>query len=316
MIGHSGSNEKFDEKSIWDELKGIPYPGFSRDIVDFGIVRDVQVSDEHVEISLEIISKDKTISDKIVAAIRTQLQSKLGITTIKFNNKVQVPDTQRPQSSLPKKSPETLIAGVKHKIAVASGKGGVGKSTVCVNIASTLMKLGFKVGVLDCDIYGPSIPLMLGVPDGKPRGDGEKMYPISNYNLHIMSIGFFLPKDTALVWRGPMVMKAIEQMLKDVIWSELDFLIIDMPPGTGDAQLSISQLIQLTGSIIVTTPQEVSLIDAVKGVQMFKKVNVPILGIVENMSYFSCPHCHEQTDIFDRGGGKRESERLGVPFLR
>jgi ATP-binding protein involved in chromosome partitioning len=183
-----------------------------------------------------------------------------------------------------------------------------------VNLAVSLAALGWKTGLLDADIYGPSVPLMMGA-EGQPEQDDHKAIPFLRHGVKIMSIGFFLEKDAALVWRGPMVMKAITQLLGDVAWGELDFLIIDLPPGTGDAQLTISQSLRMAGAIIVTTPQDVALLDAVKGVTMFRKVDVPILGVVENMSYFVCPHCRERTEIFDHGGAHRESERLGVPFL-
>ena len=203
---------------------------------------------------------------------------------------------------------------MKYKIAVASGKGGVGKSTVSVNLAVSLAQLGFKVGLLDADIYGPSIPLMLGVKN-KPEYDGKKLSPIQQYGVNLMSLGFLMDGDDAVIWRGPLVTRAIQQLMQDVNWGELDFMIFDMPPGTGDAQLTLSQSITLDGAVIVSTPQDVALIDAVKGVNMFKKVNVPILGVVENMSYFACPHCGERTDIFATGGVERECKRLNVNLL-
>jgi ATP-binding protein involved in chromosome partitioning len=205
---------------------------------------------------------------------------------------------------------------VKHVIAVASGKGGVGKSTVAVNLAVALAGGGAKVGLLDADIYGPSIPLMMGV-DEKPDLDpsGRALLPFVRFGVSFMSLGFLVEKDTAVIWRGPMVMKAVEQLLRDVAWGDLDVLVVDMPPGTGDAQLTLSQKVRLSGAVIVTTPQDVALADASKGVAMFRKVGVPVLGIVENMSSFSCPHCGGRTDIFGHGGGRSEALRLDVPFL-
>src|SRR5262249_15038745 len=193
---------------------------------------------------------------------------------------------------------------------------GVGKSTVAVNLAVALARRGARVGLLDADIYGPSIPLMMGT-DAPPEidPDGRGIVPFTRFGVRFMSLGFLLPKDTAVIWRGPMVMKAIEQLLRDVAWGELDVLVVDMPPGTGDAQLTLSQKVRLSGAVIVTTPQDVALADAIKGVAMFRKVDVPVLGIVENMSYFACPHCGGRSDIFGHGGGRREAERLGVPFL-
>ncbi|MFZ5862036.1 MAG: Mrp/NBP35 family ATP-binding protein [Nitrospirota bacterium] len=211
---------------------------------------------------------------------------------------------------------DSLIPHVKHTVAVSSGKGGVGKTTVSVNLATALAQRGLRVGLLDCDIYGPNVPLMMGVKQTDLRGsEGQKLQPPVRYGVKLMSIGFFVPEDSPIVWRGPMINSAIQQFLRDVEWGELDYLIVDLPPGTGDAQLSLSQLIPLTGAVIVTTPQEVSLLDSRKGLAMFQKVHVPVLGIVENMSSFLCPHCKERTDIFSHGGGQTAAKALGVPFL-
>ena len=200
-------------------------------------------------------------------------------------------------------------------VAVASGKGGVGKSTVAVNLALGMKANGLRVGVLDADIYGPSVPRMLGIA-GKPSMiDKNTLRPMENYGLKCMSIGFLVPEDTPMIWRGPMVMSALQQMLRDVAWGELDVMIVDMPPGTGDAQLTMAQQVSLAGAVIVSTPQDIALIDARKGLAMFQKVNVPVLGIIENMSYFLCPHCGERSDIFSHGGARREADRLGTDFL-
>jgi len=210
-----------------------------------------------------------------------------------------------------------LVPHVSHILAVASGKGGVGKSTVAVNLAVTMAGRGSRVGLLDADIYGPSIPMMLGARGVKPEIDAEtgRLLPLEKYDVRFMSLGSLVDPEAAVVWRGPMVMKAVEQLLRDVEWGELDILIVDMPPGTGDAQLTLSQKVRLSGAVIVTTPQDVALADAIKGVSMFRKVDVPVIGIVENMSYFECPHCSCRTDIFGHGGGRQEAERLAVPFL-
>ena len=207
------------------------------------------------------------------------------------------------------------IPGVRHIIAVASGKGGVGKSTTAVNIALALKARGLKVGVLDADIYGPSMPRLLGIK-GKPQQlAGDKLAPMEAFGLKVMSMGFLVDEETPMIWRGPMVMSALSQMLKDVAWGDLDVLVVDMPPGTGDAQLTMAQQVPLAGAIIVSTPQDLALIDARKGLNMFRKVDVPVLGIVENMSTFICPHCGSATDIFAHGGAQSEAKRLGVPFL-
>ncbi|WP_426434476.1 Mrp/NBP35 family ATP-binding protein [Bradyrhizobium genosp. P] len=207
------------------------------------------------------------------------------------------------------------IPGISAIIAVASGKGGVGKSTTALNLALGLRDLGLRVGLLDADIYGPSVPRLTGIRDKPQLGDDKKMIPLNRFGLSIMSIGFLVEEDTAMIWRGPMVMSAITQMLRDVAWGTLDVLVVDMPPGTGDAQLTLAQNVPLKGAVIVSTPQDLSLIDARRGLAMFKKVNVPVLGIVENMSYFQCPHCGTRSDIFGHGGARHEAERLGVPFL-
>ena len=212
-------------------------------------------------------------------------------------------------------SRQAEIPGISAVIAVASGKGGVGKSTTALNLALGLRDLGLRVGLLDADIYGPSVPRLTGIHEKPHLDDNRKMIPIVRFGLSIMSIGFLVEEDTAMIWRGPMVMSAITQMLRDVAWGTLDVLVVDMPPGTGDAQLTLAQNVPLKGAIIISTPQDLSLIDARRGLAMFKKVNVPVLGIVENMSYFQCPQCGTKSDIFGHGGARHEAERLGVPFL-
>lgn len=220
-----------------------------------------------------------------------------------------------PQGGQSPMARQSEIPGVAAVIAVASGKGGVGKSTTALNLALGLRDLGLKVGLLDADIYGPSVPRLTGLRE-KPELDGErKMIPLRRFGLAIMSIGFLVEEETAMIWRGPMVMSAVTQMLRDVAWGTLDVLVVDMPPGTGDAQLTLAQNVPLKGAVIVSTPQDLSLIDARRGLAMFKKVNVPVLGIVENMSYFQCPHCGTKSDIFGHGGARHEAEKLGVPFL-
>jgi len=207
-----------------------------------------------------------------------------------------------------------LLPGVKHVIAVSSGKGGVGKSTVAANLACALALTGAKVGLLDADLYGPNIPMMMGSTTGPEQKDG-KIVPVESYGVKLISMAFLVPEETALVWRGPMVHQYLQAFFRDVLWGDLDYLLLDLPPGTGDVQLSISQMVPLAGAITVTTPQEVALHDVRKGMAMFQKVNVPLLGIVENMSSFVCGHCGERTDIFSSGGGERAAEKLGIPFL-
>jgi ATP-binding protein involved in chromosome partitioning len=220
-----------------------------------------------------------------------------------------------PQSPSSPMSQQSEIPGIAAVIAVASGKGGVGKSTTALNLALGLRDLGLRVGLLDADIYGPSVPRLTGIREKPQLNDDKKMIPIKRFGLAIMSIGFLVEEETAMIWRGPMVMSAITQMLREVAWGALDILVVDMPPGTGDAQLTLAQNVPLKGAIIISTPQDLSLIDARRGLAMFKKVNVPVLGIVENMSYFQCPHCGTKSDIFGHGGARHEAERLAVPFL-
>jgi ATP-binding protein involved in chromosome partitioning len=209
---------------------------------------------------------------------------------------------------------ENLIPGVKHVIAVSSGKGGVGKSTVAANLACTLAMMGAKVGLMDADLYGPNIPMMMGSTTGPEQKEG-KIVPVETHGVKLISMAFLVPEEAPLVWRGPMVHQYLQAFFRDVLWGELDYLLIDLPPGTGDVQLSLSQMVPLAGAITVTTPQEVSLYDVRKGMAMFQKVNVPLLGIIENMSFFLCGHCGERTDIFSHGGGERAASKLGVPFL-
>jgi ATP-binding protein involved in chromosome partitioning len=220
-----------------------------------------------------------------------------------------------PQGGQSPMSRQAEIPGVAAIIAVASGKGGVGKSTTAINVALGLRDQGLRVGLLDADIYGPSVPRLTGIREKPQLNADRKMIPINRFGLSIMSIGFLVEEDTAMIWRGPMVMSAITQMLRDVAWGTLDVLVVDMPPGTGDAQLTLAQNVPLKGAIIISTPQDLSLIDARRGLAMFKKVNVPVLGIIENMSYFQCPHCGTKSDIFGHGGARHEAEQLGVPFL-
>ena len=304
------------EADVLRALTGVSYPGFTRDIVTFGVVRDLSVKDGAVTFRIELGPGNPAVGGTIEREARTALAALPGVTSIAIRVASAAPASGPRPSPSPGALDAELLPGVKHTIAVASGKGGVGKSTVAVNLAVGLAQRGARVGLLDADIYGPSIPLMMGI-DERPTIDptGRSIVPFDRFGVRFMSLGFLVDKDAAVIWRGPMVMKAIEQLLRDVAWGDLDILVVDMPPGTGDAQLTLSQKVRLSGAVIVTTPQDVALADAIKGVTMFRKVGVPILGIVENMSFFHCPQCGSRTDVFGHGGGQREATRLEAPFL-
>ncbi len=229
--------------------------------------------------------------------------------------KAQQPGIQSQQQPQPQPQQNITLPNIKYKIAIASGKGGVGKSTIATNLAISLAQKGSNVGLMDADAYGPSIPTMMGVQDKPQTSPERKLIPLVRHDIRLMSIGFMVPEEQAMIWRGPMLHSAIRQFLSDVEWGELDYLIIDLPPGTGDVALSLTQALPLTGAVIVTTPQDVALADVRRGVAMFERLGVPILGVIENMSYFLCPHCNEKTEIFRADGGKKTSERLGVAFL-
>lgn len=295
-----------DEQQVRELLSRVPYPGFSRDIVSFGVVRDVRLGEE-ISVQLVIATNDTGVASELRRRVSEALVNLPGRPPVKVLVDVQAP--VQAGSAAP-----AAIPGVRHVIAVASGKGGVGKSTVSVNLAAGLAFRGLRVGLCDCDLYGPSVALMCGASD-RPLADGEgRILPVRRHGLALMSMGLLLGDDSPAVLRGPMVTRYTQQFLRNVSWGELDVLVLDLPPGTGDIQLTIVQTIPLTGAVIVTTPQEVALIDARKAVSMFAKTNVPILGILENMSGFHAPDgsFHE---IFGRGGGEAEASRLGVPFL-
>ncbi len=269
----------------------------------------VHVQGGMVQVSLAVSRQEAASMEPLRRDIEAALRALPGVKS------ATVVLTAHAQAAPPAPPPaENLLPGVRHVIAVASGKGGVGKSTVAVNLAVALAQSGLKTGLLDADIYGPSLPKMLGITT-KPEVRGGKMIPLEAWGLKVMSIGFLVPEEKALIWRGPMVMGALNQMLGQADWGELDVLVVDMPPGTGDAQITLAQKAKPHGAVIVSTPQDIALLDARRGVQMFSQVGVPVLGIVENMSYFCCPNCGHRTDIFGHGGARAEAERIGVPFL-
>lgn len=294
-------------------LREIKYPGFSRDVVSFGVVKDVEIEGNNALISVNITTNDSKKKQEIFDSIKNSLTESGEIKDVQFKEIEQV-KRQTPQQQ-DQWAGQALISGVKHTIAVASGKGGVGKSTVASNLAVSLSLIGYKVGLLDCDVYGPSIPTIMGIHEKPGIGENRKIIPIEKHGIKLMSLGLLLDDDSPVIWRGPIVAKLISQFVDDITWGELDFLVLDLPPGTGDVQLTLAQKVKLTGAVIVTTPQDLALLDADKGAAMFRQVNAPVLGIVENMSGFQCPHCNELTDIFGSGGGEREALKLQVPFL-
>jgi ATP-binding protein involved in chromosome partitioning len=302
------------ESAVWDALKAVKFPGMSRDIVSFGFVHQVKAEAGSVVVDLQMSTHNPAAGEKVRDEVERTLRALPGVTAARVNMNVVKPPAREEAAQKAIAQDSSLIPQVRHVVAVASGKGGVGKSTVAANLAVALAQLGHRVGLLDSDIYGPSVPTMFGITQ-KPRVVGNRIHPFEKYGIILMSLGFILETDTPVIWRGPMVMRAIEQMLGDVEWGALDYLILDLPPGTGDAQLTVTQRIQLAGAVIVTTPQDVALIDARKGLAMFRKVNVPVIGIVENMSTFICPHCGHATDIFKRDGGRKTADLLGTAFL-
>lgn len=306
------------EAEIQEALKSVKYPGYSRDIVSFGLVKQIAANNGAVSIGLELTTGSREVSAQLKAEVDAAVKALDGVNMVSVQIKQPPPEQQgaQPQQA-GGGSPfqhQQKAPGIKRIVAVASGKGGVGKSTCSVNLACALQFLGARVGLLDCDIYGPSIPLMMGIKQRPNVSDQEKLIPPNAHGVKLMSMGFLLDDDQPVIWRGPMIMKTIQQFIMQVDWGELDYLLVDLPPGTGDAQLSLCQTVPLDGGVIVTTPQEASLGVVRKGIGMFEKVNVPILGIVENMSYFTAPN-GDRIEIFGHGGGKAEADRQKTAFL-
>ncbi len=298
------------EEQVRDALRTVRYPGFSRDIVSFGLVKGIDIADGEVKVQLALATNDPNVP----ATIKNESEKVLGALSGVRKARVLI-DIHAPPSGAGANLGPQQIPGIKHVIAIASGKGGVGKSTVAANLAIALEQTKARVGLCDCDIYGPSISLMFGTRERPTATDENKIIPIAQYNLKLMSMGFLLDDTSPAILRGPMVTRYTQQFLRQVEWGELDFLVLDLPPGTGDIQLTIVQTVALSGAVIVTTPQEVALIDARKAATMFEKVNVPVLGLIENMSYFVSPSDQKRYDIFGTGGGEREAKRLRVPLL-
>ncbi|WP_169544683.1 iron-sulfur cluster carrier protein ApbC [Sneathiella aquimaris] len=307
------------EKTVLEHLSRIIEKRSGKDVVSLGMVSGLVVKDGNVGFALEINPEE---AGEMEVLRKECEQAVFGMNGVKSVSAVLTAEKasgapqqkpQTPQTPQPPQKPD--VPGVASIIAVASGKGGVGKSTCSVNLALGLAAQGLKVGMLDADIYGPSLPRMLGI-SGKPKSpDGKKLIPMEKWGLKVMSMGFMVEEDTPMIWRGPMVMSALQQMMFDVEWGTLDVLVVDMPPGTGDAQLTMAQRVPLTGAVIVSTPQDIALLDARKGLNMFKKVDVPVFGIIENMSYFLCPSCGDRSDIFGHGGAHKTADELNVDFL-
>jgi ATP-binding protein involved in chromosome partitioning len=298
------------EEQVKNALKSVKYPGFTRDIVSFGLLKSVQIEDGEVTVQLALATNDPNVPATIKNEAEKALRTIDGVQRAKV-----LIDIHAPPAGAGTGMGAMGIPGIRHVIAVASGKGGVGKSTVAANLAVALEQTGGRIGLCDCDIYGPSISLMFGTRERPMATEENKIVPIEQYGLRLMSMGFLLDDTSPAILRGPMVTRYTQQFLRQVEWGELDYLVLDLPPGTGDIQLTIVQTVALSGAIIVTTPQEVALIDARKAATMFEKVNVPVLGLIENMSYFVSPSDNKRYDIFGSGGGEREAKRLRVPLL-
>jgi len=310
-----------NEASIITALRGVAGPDGKGDLVGRGMVSGVVVKDGNVGFAIEVdpargqaLEPLRQQAERAVQALSGVLSATVVLTAHRGGPAPQA-HAHAPQAGTAKPPARAPAPGIRAIIAVASGKGGVGKSTTAVNLALGLAAEGASVGLLDADVYGPSMPRMMGISGRPTTTDGKILEPMRNYGISIMSMGFMVDEETPMIWRGPMVMSAIQQMLRDVNWGELDVLVVDMPPGTGDAQLTLAQQVPLAGAVIVSTPQDIALLDARKGLNMFRKVDVPVLGIIENMSYFTCPHCGKRSEIFAHGGARKEAERLGVEFL-
>ena len=296
------------DQQVMQALGKVVEPERGKDVVALNMVRNLVVHDGLVALTVLVSSPDYQHHRELENSVRAALIKLPGVTEVQV--KFAAPGPQ----ARPGGAEKTPIPGVKNLIAIASGKGGVGKTTVAVNLAVALARLGSRVGLMDADVYGPNVPLMMGISE-TPQAQGDRILPLESYGVRMMSMGFLNPGDRPVIWRGPMLHSVIQQFIRNVEWGELDYLVVDLPPGTGDVQLTLLQTVPITGAVIVTTPSDVSLEDARKAIAMFRQVKAEVLGVVENMSYFVCPHCGNQVDVFSHGGGERLAQQFGVPFL-
>ncbi|HZR22122.1 MAG TPA: Mrp/NBP35 family ATP-binding protein [Vicinamibacterales bacterium] len=297
-----------EQARVLDALKVVRDPDLNRDIVSLGFIKELKIDGGHVAFTIELTTPACPVKDQMRDQARAAVMQIPGVSA------VDVALSARVREAVSADGPRQALPGVKNIIAVGAGKGGVGKTTVAVNLAIALAKCGGKVGIIDGDIYGPNVPIMLGMKTALAT-DGQKIIPAEKFGLKVISMGFLTQDDAPIIWRGPMLHGALQQFFREVRWDDLDYLVIDLPPGTGDVSLSLSQTVPVAGAIVVTTPQQVSLADSRRAVAMFKKLNIPTLGIIENMSYFACPSCHHESDIFGHGGGEAMATELNIPFI-
>jgi ATP-binding protein involved in chromosome partitioning len=297
-----------DQSAVLDALKVVTDPDLHRDIVSLGFIKDLKIEGGHVRFAIELTTPACPVKDQMRDQARAAVRNVAGVSS------VDVQMTARVREAVGADGPRQSVPGVKNVIAVGAGKGGVGKTTVAVNLAVALSKLGGKVGIIDADIYGPNVPIMLGLK-AQLTTDGQKIIPAERYGLQVISMGFLTADDAPIIWRGPMLHGAVQQFFREVRWTDLDYLVVDLPPGTGDVALSLSQTVPVAGAIVVTTPQQVALADSRRAIAMYKKLNIPTLGVIENMSYFVCTNCQHEAEIFGHGGGEQMAADLGVPFV-
>jgi ATP-binding protein involved in chromosome partitioning len=297
-----------DQAQIFQALASVRDPDLHKDIVTLGFVKDVSIDGGRVAFTIELTTPACPVKDQMKEEARAAVMRLPGVTD------VAVTMTARVRAAVPADAGKAHVPGVKNIIAVGAGKGGVGKTTVAVNLALALAKSGGRVGIMDADVYGPNVPIMLGLR-GQLGADGDKIVPPETYGLQVVSMGFLTSDDAPVIWRGPMLHGVVRQFLMDVRWDDLDYLVVDLPPGTGDVALSLSQTAHVAGAIVVTTPQQVAVADTRRAIAMYRKLDIPVLGLIENMSYFVCPSCRHESDIFGRGGGERLAEEMDVPFL-